>query len=52
VEYKTKKVLFIGVWNKYCTVCKKPETLNRPPTKHECFKNLSGTSTAMEADIC
>ncbi|KAF0760963.1 Exonuclease [Aphis craccivora] len=51
VEYKTKKVLFIGVWNKYCTVCKKPETLNRPPTKHECFKNLSGTSTAMEADI-
>lgn len=49
--YKTKKVLFIGVRNKYCTVCKKAETMNRPPTKHECFKNWSGTSTAMEADI-
>ncbi|KAL4083865.1 hypothetical protein QTP88_029181 [Uroleucon formosanum] len=51
VGYKTKKVLFIGVRNKYYTVCKKAETMNRPPTKHECFKNWSGTSTAMEADI-
>lgn len=49
--YKTKKVLFIGVGNKYCTICKKAETINRPPTKYECFKNWSGTSTAMEADI-
>lgn len=47
--YKTKKVLFIGVRNKYCTVCKKAEMLNRPPTKHECYKNWTGT--ALEADI-
>jgi len=51
VGYKTKKVLFIGVRNKYCTVCKKAEKLNRSPTKHECYKNWTGTSTAMEADI-
>lgn len=49
--YKTKKVLFIGVRNKYCSVCQKSETLNRPPTEHICYKNWTGTSTAMEADI-
>lgn len=49
--YKTKKVLHIGVRNKYCSVCEKADSLNRPPTKHVCFRNWSGTSTSMEADI-
>lgn len=49
--YKTKKVLYIGVRNKYCSVCQKSETLNKTPTEHICYKNWTGTSTAMEADI-
>lgn len=49
--YKTKKVLYIGVRNKHCSVCQKSETQNRPPSEHVCYKNWTGTSTAMEADI-
>lgn len=49
--YKTKKVLHIGVRNKYCSVCQKANTFNKPPTEHVCYKNWNGTSTSMEADI-
>ena len=38
----TKKLLFMGVRNKCCSVC-------LPTPSHQCFKNLSGSSCAMEA---
>lgn len=49
--YRTKKVLFIGVRNKYCTICQKARSNNKNPPTHVCYKNWDGTSTAMEADI-
>ena len=47
----TKKLLFIGVRNKYCSVCAVSEHHNLPTPSHQCFKNWSGSSCAMEADI-
>ena len=46
----TKKLLHIGVRNKYCTVCSIAQKQSSPP-QHVCFKNWSGSLTAMEADI-
>jgi len=45
----TKKLLFIGVRNKYCSVCAVSEHQGSLPQSHQCFKNWSGSSCAMEA---
>ena len=43
--------MFIGVRNKYCSICQKSCTNNKDAPEHLCYKNWNGTSTAMEADI-
>jgi hypothetical protein len=50
---RQKKNLFIGVRNKYCTVCERISTQNSEKTDndHVCFKNYNGPSTAMETDV-
>lgn len=47
----TKKVLFLGVRNKYCTTCARAEAKATPVAEHKCYKNRNGCSTSMEADI-
>ena len=47
----TKKVLFLGVRNKFCSVCAVSENRHEQPPQHKCYKNWSGTSASMEADI-
>ncbi|CAG9812865.1 unnamed protein product [Phaedon cochleariae] len=47
----TKQLLFIGVRNKYCSVCAISERKGEEVRRHKCFKNWSGSSPAMEADI-
>ena len=47
----TKKLLFIGVRSKYCSVCAISEHKHSPPPSHQCYRNWNGTSCAMEADI-
>ena len=47
----TKKVLFLGVRNKYCCICAKAEARGVTASPHNCYKNWSGPSTAMESDI-
>lgn len=47
----TKKVLFLGVRNKYCTVCARAGVNGSAASSHNCYKNWSGSSTSMEADI-
>lgn len=47
VGYHTGKVLYIGVKNKYCSICKVLDN----PREHTCFKNFTGTSTSMESAI-
>lgn len=46
----TKKILFIGIRNKFCVICKNLEE-NQTNKQHLCFKNWDGSSTAMESDI-
>ena len=47
----TKKLLFIGVKNKYCSVCAISKWKNSPPPSHQLYSNWSGTSYGMEANI-
>ncbi|XP_054276401.1 uncharacterized protein LOC128995415 [Macrosteles quadrilineatus] len=49
--YKTKKVLFVGVRNSYCSICARAEYKQIQPAEHVCYKNWTKSSTAMEADI-
>ncbi|CAI6367305.1 unnamed protein product [Macrosiphum euphorbiae] len=51
VGQRTKKILFIGIRNKYCCICHRSSTLGIESKDHLCFKNWNSPSTAMEADI-
>lgn len=44
---KTKKLLFIGVKNKFCYGC----SVNCSKEKHVCYLNYKGTSSGMEQEI-
>ena len=48
---ETKKLLHIGIRNKYCYVCQHAESVGCKPKEHQCFKNWDSSSQAMEADI-
>ncbi|XP_029171153.1 uncharacterized protein LOC114940603 [Nylanderia fulva] len=52
IGYHTKKVLFIGIRNKYCTICDVAERNRIEPKKHKCYKNFdrNASSTSMESD--
>ena len=44
----TGKILYMGVRNKFCSICNRhPEQ----PPPHTCFRNWNGSSAAMEIDI-
>lgn len=47
----TKKLLFLGVRNKYCSICACAEASKVTIPEHICFLNWRGSSPAMEADI-
>lgn len=48
----TKKVLYIGVFNKFCLRCAVAKNRNEEPAEHVCFKNWSSTksSCSMESE--
>lgn len=48
---RTKEVLYIGVKNKYCSVCARAASKNIAPKEHACFKNFEGSSSSMETEI-
>ena len=51
VGMETKKLLYVGVRNKYCSVCAHAETQGKEPPQDECHKNWVGPSSSMETDI-
>ncbi|XP_057662428.1 uncharacterized protein LOC130897534 [Diorhabda carinulata] len=51
IGQETKKVLFLGIRNKYCCLCARAENKEEQPIAHMCFKNWSGPSTGMESNI-
>lgn len=49
---RTKKILFLGVRNKYCAVCSRSAVAkNELLAEHHCYKNWKESSTSMESDI-
>ncbi len=48
---ETGKILYIGVRNKYCSVCIQADRAGKDPQVHECHKNWDGPSASMETDI-
>uniref|UniRef100_A0A1B6C9D7 Mutator-like transposase domain-containing protein n=1 Tax=Clastoptera arizonana TaxID=38151 RepID=A0A1B6C9D7_9HEMI len=53
VGYHTKKVLFMGLKNKYCTTCFRAAGQGVQPTAHTCYKNWgkNQSSSSMESAI-
>ena len=51
IGVKTGKILGIGMRNKYCDACRKAEMQNNIPKQHNCYKNWTLSSPAMEPDI-
>ena len=47
----TKKLLYLGVRNKYCSICAIASNKSKQPPKHRCFRNWDGSSSAMETDM-
>ena len=47
----TRKLLFMGVCNKFCGVCAISGNKGTDAPKHRCYRNWSGSSAAMESDI-
>ncbi|VDI10392.1 Hypothetical predicted protein [Mytilus galloprovincialis] len=48
---ETKKILHVGIRNKYCYICNRNESLGTTPKQHECFKNWNQSSQSMESDV-
>ncbi|KAB0802570.1 hypothetical protein PPYR_04756 [Photinus pyralis] len=51
IGMRTKQVLYLGVKNKYCSICARAVNRNEPAKEHLCYKNHDGSATTMEADI-
>lgn len=51
VGYSTKKVLWQGVANKFCIICKQISNMNEEPYDHDCNANYEGPSTGMESKL-
>lgn len=51
IGLRTKKVIFFGVRNKYCHICKIAQSNNTPVREHICNINYTGPSSGMETDI-
>ena len=48
---ETNKLLYLGIRNKFCSICAIAKSNGLTPKKHACYKNWSGSSSAMEVDI-
>ena len=44
-------MLFMGVHNKFCSICAVSENKNQQPPLHKCYRNRSGSSASMETYI-
>ena len=48
---ETNKLLYLGIRNKFCSICAIAKSNGLTPKKHACNKNWSDSSSAMEVDI-
>ncbi|KAL6416801.1 hypothetical protein ACFW04_014827 [Cataglyphis niger] len=52
IGYRTGKIFFVGIRNKFCTLCNVAERNGIEPNVHKCYKNFdrNASSTSMESD--
>lgn len=50
IGYNTRKVLFVGIRNRYCSICQRASDRDENKPVHNCFLNWTSSSTGMEAD--
>ena len=48
---RTNKLLYLGVRNKFCSICAIAANRKILPQSHKCYKNWEESSSAMEKDI-
>ena len=48
---ETGKILYMGIRNKFCSICTRANNANSPIPDHQCFKNWNASSSEMETDI-
>jgi zona occludens toxin (predicted ATPase) len=51
ISYKTKKVLFVGIQNRYCMVCKRATNRKIEIPNHFCFLKWKQGATNIEANV-
>ena len=51
IDAFTKKLLYVGIKNKYCYMCFSSANSKVSPKDHFCFLNYNGNSKSMETDI-
>ncbi|KAJ8888146.1 hypothetical protein PR048_007633 [Dryococelus australis] len=51
VGFKTGKVLYIRVSNRYCSLCASCQNAKQTPLSHMCFLDWKKSATSMESDI-
>lgn len=47
----TNELLFIGVRNRYCSICSIAENKDNIPKEHNCHKNWNKPAPAMEVEV-
>ncbi|XP_050063239.1 uncharacterized protein LOC126552568 [Aphis gossypii] len=50
IGYRSKKVLFVGIRNRYCVICERAKNSEKSVEEHICFLNWSKGATSIEAD--
>lgn len=52
ISYRSRKILSVGIRNKFCAICNMAERQNVEPKIHKCYKNFNqnASSTNMESD--
>lgn len=51
IGFHSKKVLHVGVRNRFCTVCHRNKSNNLVVPAHTCHLNWTKSATGMESDI-
>jgi len=49
IGFRSKKILFIGIRNRYCVVCERAKTLRTSVKPHTCFLNCTEGATSIES---
>ncbi|KAL4120167.1 hypothetical protein QTP88_012897 [Uroleucon formosanum] len=50
IGYKSRKILFVGIRNRYCIIYQRAKNKKLSLPKHTCFMNWKKGATIMEAD--